>query len=168
MNRRAFVGSLLATLGSLTFANNDLLWLPTQSAVEVAKPEAILSLTHLTKAVVRGVSQHVSGHLVDGSKIGELGLTQQSSVLMYLPEEIGPHGLDRDRYVTPTVEALADAVKKHRSNVFGEIQFPIAPGIQLARVTNRASGVSIRAVMQYQMETDSHALRLDILHGKAA
>ena len=170
LSRRGFLGVLLASVGTLAIDPGKLLWTP--APAELGLPELVsaelLTLKQITGEICKGVGAQVQGRLVDANLIGLGGMTNQFAVTMMPPGNIDPYGLNRERYVKPVIESLVSKLKLAKANAFGVMRHPVGAGAEFLTVTDPDTGVSVRAVLQYQIETDLDTLRFDVLCGKAA
>lgn len=166
LDRRAFIGTLLASIAGTAISPASILWRPSPEAAAVVDPKALLSLHQLTVEFARRLSQHVNGQIVDGSLLGQTGLRDQFSIQMGFPAEVDRYGIDSDRYIKPAVDLMARKLQLSRATRFGQLPLLanlLPDGCQAALVTG--NGVSVRGVRLYDPVDDIDTLRFDVVSG---
>lgn len=154
MNRRGFLGTLLATLGATAIDPNALLWAPRPDAIDVLDADALVTLTQITKAILHEITirradtalLRVQPTLV--GHVSERGHTfnHQYHVSMAAPpSELDHHGLDHERYVKRIASALNHRIGQIEA--CGTLEHPRGDTIiQCATAFNEASGLSLRGL----------------------
>jgi len=164
MNRRGFLGTLLASVGALTIDPATLLWQPPESTdgLPVLEAGAMVDLDAITKAMAEEVERLWQARVVRPfSKLGQGDLTRQVYITMLPPDKVDRYGLDRQRYVLPAASAMADYLRHYRASQCGVLDHP--PGAE--SVVVRREGLSLRGVRYYDLYTDQRLLRFDIVYG---
>ena len=171
MNRRGFLGALMASLVGTAIAPSEVLWMPSpEKGLPIVAPHAFLTLQQITHEVGRLMAKRIAlpvSMAPDGLLLGSDGMTKLVHVLMPVPRELGVYGLDSDRYIKPVAEALTSRTQLEGWDRFGELPIRIG-GCDVARWTRcTGKGVSVRGVMSYDPGFDEYMLRFDVL-GRAA
>ncbi len=176
MDRRRFLGTLLASVGVLAIDPSKFLWQPDATAVAVIDPGAILTLERITREmlvrIVNTLQVRVPSHAPrGGSKISHtiyphpaLVLNQQYNIGMCVPDSIDRFGLDPERYIIPAADALSRRVQ----GVKGCGTLPhtdSATGIASCIATDPVSGLSLRGLFapEYLGAFRGDQLRFDML-----
>ncbi len=160
MDRRGFIGTLLAAIGVTAIDPKALLWRPSPEAIEIIEPSAILTLNQMTfrmlKEIVNTLGVSVASDFAGDKKIGQrihgVELNHQYNVGMeMLPETVDRYGLDHERYIKPAAASLV----KRLNGVKGCGALPIPSGVIRGCVAHDPrSGFALRGLMQYQMKYD--------------
>jgi len=166
MERRAFLGTLLASLGVLAIDPKQLLWQPSPSG-PMLLDGACVSMEHITNRLLFELSRFVSGSVVSAQRIGDQGLVGQVHVGMEVPENVDRYGLDVERYIEPAAHALAFRLKHARARTFAAPPLPIAYDQQASWIVSREAGMALRGIrMNLGPGADwREALRFDVLYG---
>lgn len=173
MNRRGFLGTMLACLGATAIDPKALLWSPTPEASAIVVPDAILTLNQITMQMLREIVNLTGSHglpmLVEPSKIG-YGvsghvLNHQYSVGMEIAPEIDRFGLDAARFIKPAATAMAQRIGRPKAS--GSLPLPNGV-VRACVVRDPVSGLSLRGLQQYVEDWQSddggyHKLRFDML-----
>ena len=174
MNRRHFLGTLLASLGVAAVAPSDLLWTPAPiEGLPLVAPDALIGLQAITDRVAHEIALHWSGQLhpvmPPESLIGQDGMTRQFNVSISAPPEVNHYGLDVERWIEPIGEQLSNALYRAGMTRCGRLPLPPA-GVEAAVIaTHPESGVCVRGVQLYDpgfaFSTAQHLLRFDVICG---
>ena len=171
MDRRGFLGRLLAGMGTVALAPAlDLFHVP---SVEAATASGIIVPTYqgAFSAMVTDALEMFSDGLPwpryllerDG-RIGMGPISNQISIALDpFQTADAVDGVDfRERYLRPSMLALS--VQAREASAFGVMPLPV--GIyEGAIATNQTRGVSIRGLRAYQIERDQDLLRFDVVFG---
>lgn len=174
MERRTFLGTLLAGLGAMVVKPSaGLLWQPSEAAIEIVEPSAFITLNQITMEMLRRITNELQvtvplraelssliGHVIPDSS---LVLNHQYNVGMCAPEQIDRYGLDVERYIDPAAKALAARARGLKG--CGALPLPSVPSMQACVMTCRSTGLSLRGLYQYsplRAEWEPN-LRFDIL-----
>lgn len=172
MNRRGFIGTLLASVAGLALDPKTLLWRPTVDA-PLAAPEALLTLNQITMALARELAPLVgTGRLVTGHVIGHRGCEHQLSIHMRVPETMDTEGLP-PMVVKDVARTLLDQIRQHDVRRFGQLRIPdpLAWYGHGTVVASRKHGFAIRGLYQpvfFPPDVGSDPepiLRFDVLGG---
>jgi hypothetical protein len=144
MNRRGFLGTMLASVGALTIDPATLLWKPTPELAPVV-PTSILTLEQMTRYVAERLSEGFHGEHVSGHLIGQEGLTHQFTVHFPPPKTIGQEGL-APAYLDPSVLALDQKLRAIRPTRFGCLPWLMRDDLDCHVVMLAASGLSVRGI----------------------
>ena len=167
MDRRGFIGRLLASTAGLIIAPEALLWRPDAKAVALpaVSAGALLTLQQITNEMHYAMLSRLNGlplELRDGRKKGEAWLTRQIYIDMLPPLNMDRYGLDAKRHIEPAAEALANELRFRGARVCGEA--PLPRGYDQACVV-RGDGLALRSIMDYDFMMDQTLLRFDVLFG---
>lgn len=158
MDRRSFIGTLMAGLGALALKPPPgLLWEPTTEAVEVAASGAFLTLNQITTEMLRQITEQLQVTVPFREEASLLGhsvypqpslvLNHQYNVGMVAPNEIDRYGLDVERYIRPAAMALSERVRGVKG--CGRLELPRGAE-QACVMTHRESGLSIRGIRMFE------------------
>ena len=168
MDRRGFLGTLMAGLGALVIKPADgLLWMPTPEAIEVVEPSAILTLNQITMQVLRRVRDglNVEVPMIVGDKIGHadrgVTLNQQWNIAARMPTELNKTGLALT-HVEPIAELFIHKLKSRDIKGCGVLSHPHSVE-RCCVVRDPRSGLSVRGIQQYDLEEGDYRLRFDML-----
>lgn len=165
MDRRGFLGTLLASLAATTIDPASLLWRPpsVSEGLSALQPEALVSLQAITRQMHREILRHWQGRdVVSGRLVGQDGLTRQLYVMAEMPSVVDQYGVDCERFVKPAALALAQRLQEARATRTGTLPLNL-PGAQSAAVAS--ADLSVRGICQWDMEYDKHLLRFDVVCG---
>jgi hypothetical protein len=177
--RRGFLGTLLASIAATTIDPSKLLWTPPADLVlPPLHPHALVTLQHITTEMLRQIEEicGVNYEQVHADKVRNAGLTDQFSIGLCCPTEVGIIGLE-ERIVTPAARALANELRHRKVRRCGELPLPGPETgvLESQRVTSTRSGLSLRGLCWYDdrgartsgpMLSTGPMLRFDILTGK--
>ena len=161
MDRRDFIGRLLASAVGLAIAPKDLLWRPESGVVGLppVAPGAVLTLEQITYEMHRLVLDRIGPcELVqgDGSK-----LRQGQHILgvdMTPPTDVGPEGCLK-QYLLPAASALASEIAFRGMRYFDGL--PVPPGVwQVERTWS--DGFSVRGLMYFDALEGESILRFSV------
>ena len=173
MNRRGFLGTMLALLGTTAIDPKSLLWTPDVRAVEILEPSALVTLDHITKALVEEIAR-LRGTVVpldvNVLRVGDTcasgyTLTDHYSIDMATaPQQIDRYGLDYERYIKPIAQALHRRTSAMKACASLELPSTVD---YASMVRHPKSGVAVRGIshVHYDPVTDDtrHILRFDML-----
>jgi hypothetical protein len=162
MNRRTFLGALVASLGTLAIDPATLLWRPpaVSEGLPVLQPDALVGLPRITREMSWEIGRLWCGGVPSAaSKIGEDVLRHQFMVTMEAPGDITEYGLDPERYVRPAAAVLAERLRDARARVCGMPILP--PAYDCVRVADQTTGVVVRGIVL----EDALTLRFDVVCG---
>jgi hypothetical protein len=162
MNRRGFLGTLIAGAAGLLLPK-DALWLPEPGIIAPAlDPHAIIGLRHMTYEIARLLSQYAPGRVVHGGLIGEAGLIRQFTVDGRFPPTVDHTGIDQQRFLVPIAAALAKRVSEGNAT-YGELPIVMHGAMRCERVSGQ--GVSVRGIEYYDIGFNENLIRFDVLCG---
>jgi len=166
IERRAFLGTLLASLGVLAIDPKQLLWQPSPSG-PIIVDGAYISMEQITDRLLFELSRLISGSVVSAQRLGDQGLVGQVEVSMEVPERLDRYGLDVERYIEPAAHALAFRLKHARARTFAAPPLPVAYDQQASWIVSREAGMALRGIrMNLGPDADwREALRFDVLYG---
>lgn len=166
MDRRGFLKALAGTaaaLGYAAIAPDTISALTSPSASPVAIEQA-------TRKTLEWITRHVARNI--SNRLGPMTLVESSDINA---ETSRIHGVSLDligesmtddeyeeRYVMPMAVALAEAMKDNRARVCGTL--PLPNWTEYGCVVTY-HGLSLRGLQFYDVMTDSHQLRFDVLYG---
>ncbi len=174
MDRRGFLGTLLASVGVLAIDPSKFLWQPEATAVAVIDPGAILTLERIThEMLVRIVNTlqvrvpfdfQSEGKRLLGRAIyphPSLILNQQYSIGMAVPDTLDRFGLDSQRFIVPAANALSTRVRGLRA--CGALSIPT--GMASCIASDPVSGLSLRGLFAPEFVSGFRGdqLRFDML-----
>ncbi len=163
---------MLALLGTTAIDPKALLWTPDVRAVEVLDPSALVTLDHITKALVEEIARLRGTTIPLDSSVLRVGdtcasghtLTDHYSIDMATtPKKIDRYGLDYERYIKPIAKALHQ--KTSAMKACASLPLPNSV-VQASIVRHPKSGVAVRGIMDYAAPEDMHFLRFDMLVAK--
>lgn len=178
MERRAFIGTLLAGVAGTIFADKTILWAPVPENVTapVVASDALLTLDQITREALRQLVRQTNLPriltVVPYGKLGEqhegIALTQQYNVDFKPPDDVDLNGLDPERYITPVSMLLAERLNKlPKLKGSGLLELPQAYHSSL--VVDNASGLAMRGIMGSFFDEElgrwQPRLRFDVLVG---
>jgi hypothetical protein len=167
MDRRRFVGTLLAALGATTIDPKALLWSPLPEATTVVDSGAILTLNQITMQMLKEIVR-ITGYSVpfepSAAKVGHsirgAIANRQFNVGMIAPEQVDRYGLDYERYIKPLARAFAVRLKNLKG--CGELALPDI-AVRSCVVRDHESGLALRGIQHYVLEDGLDQLRFDML-----
>jgi len=168
VNRRSFVGVLMASLGTLAIDPQALLWKPAEGIADLplVMPDAHLTLLQITTEMARRIGAEIqANYQPEIAKIGQYGMTHQRSVTMKLPAVVGAEGLE-ERLIRPACEAMIDTLKCSPIRAFGRLEMPTGCD-EAVRVVHLPSGVAVRGLKTMAFVDNGcwdHILRCDVLY----
>ena len=188
LDRRAFLGRLLAGLGGLTLTPTDWLWRPgPRDALTLPPvvPGSLLTLQQITMELAYRINEEMSSILAPIAEgqytqtprlspyrigdhmmmpIGEPAIMLQHAfgVDMNPPREVRERGLDVARYVDPITDVLVRELKRRGVTALGGMSLPT--GVEQAYQC-QAGGAIVRGVMAFDMPSADYLLRFDVLGG---
>jgi hypothetical protein len=160
MNRRGFLGRLLASTAGLLIAPEALLWQPSPLPdLPLVVPGSLLDLKTITAQIAAGLAGELPACESVKSWPGCESGVHWFGLDMQAPGEVGPGGLSA-QYIDPVVRLLSNEAKFRRLRRFGTLEIP--PGVERAAIAE-GHGVSVRGLMVYDIYRAAHVLRFDIL-----
>ena len=167
MDRRGFIGRLLASTAGLIIAPEALLWRPgvDSASLPLVYPGATLTLRQIVMEMHAAMMDRLDGlplSHADGHRIGENGVTQQAHIDMLAPpREVDRYGLDVDRYIKPAADLLADHLRQKGARMCGEFPLPHLGNAYSAS----GGGLCVRGITNYDAWSDNILLWFDVLFG---
>ncbi len=145
LNRRGFLGLLMAGTAGLMLPN-DTLWMPSsEMSLPPLKPEAIIGLEQMTKELVSRLAVKWDGYLVPCEIIGDGPLVHQYNVSFEnAPGMVDAFGVDADRYIEPIARAFLQKLDAKKLHSFGRL--PIPAGDSFRGCTVQKDGIVVRGV----------------------
>jgi len=164
MDRRGFLGTLLASVGALTIDPATLLWQPpaVSDGHPLLKPDAMVGLAAMTQQIHREILTQWQGTVVQKRRIGEDGLTRQFYVTAEMPTEVDHNGLDYERWVRPVGLLLARRLREINAKRTGVLPIDLH-GAQVA--VAMTPELSVRGICQYYVGFDQSLVRFDVVCG---
>jgi hypothetical protein len=167
MNRRDFIGRLLASTVGLALAPEDLLWRPEPGVVGLPPviPGAPLTLEHLTLMMHKAILERIGpGTLVPETARADADMECWPHLLgidFVAPREVGPAGCER-AYIVPAAAAMAEAIRSRGIRTFGELKLP--SGIDRTHRVSR-DGLSVRGLMAWDPYLGEVVTRFSVIGG---
>lgn len=164
MNRRSFLGTLLAGVGTLALPKGDaLLWMPEPRCVTPVYEGACITLQQITTAMLEYFVEERPRPVrrVPKELIGANGLTHllgvEPSRDAPWPLLIERDGLDRERFIRPMARYFSSYIEHQLPGpvtACGELESYIPGTAGCVRVTHEPTGYSIRGIYQYDIRQD--------------
>lgn len=162
MNRRDFIGRLLASTAGLALAPEALLWRPEPGVLGLPPvvSGAPLTIEQMTRILHQQVLRQIprSVLLEDQRAIG-VELPDLFGVDFPPPVDVGPAGCERE-LLEPAAAALAGYIKQKRLRRFGVLEVPRS--VEQTHVVV-GDGLSLRGLMAFDVWEGRMVLRFDVL-----
>lgn len=165
LSRRGFFQAIAATAVTLGYAAiqgpsvlASEMTLPTEQAVKSTLSEMARLVLMDLRDELRGSFTLTDSTMMDGV------MTHQFNVQLDLPQEIMTPTEFRQRYTRPIAASFAERVRREGVTKFGLLPIPMT-GVGAYRVSSKADGMSVRAIQDYDVESDQNFVRFDILCG---
>lgn len=174
VERRTFIGTLMASVVGTAFEWRPLLWAPAPARdLPLIAPAALVTLEDITREALRRLVarvdspmtlmpvNHIGDVLRNGFQLHHWGVDLAAD----LPSIVNQCGFDPDRYLEPAMANLAHQLRKIQPRGCGQLPLP-AGCFAVERLTDKASGLSLRGIFDYDWREDGEAvptLRFDVL-----
>jgi hypothetical protein len=171
LDRRRFLGTLMASIVGAVVAPKALLWSPSpELGLPPVAPQALLTLDAIVREAARLLAERIELPVIradEGLRMGDGSMRQQLGIDLALPVSLSETGLDAERYLMPAVACFVGRIERERWRAFGELSVPMVG--RASRMTSTrgvtGDGVSVRGVALYDDQTDLTYLRLDVIGG---